>query len=83
MSAGPAAVTFQRVTVTPADLVPVLPDAPAITARSDHVLESFSPRGGQLFETAPRPGLGTPLPAGELVAVFDTAYSSGDTLSHK
>jgi serine phosphatase RsbU (regulator of sigma subunit) len=59
----------------------VLPGALAITAGADHVVESLSPRGGQLLGTAVR--LGHPiretLSAGELVAALDAAYCRGGT----
>ncbi len=68
--------------MTAADLLSVLPDGLAITAGADHVVESLSLRGGQLFGTALRPGhpIRTTLPAGELVAALDTAYRSGETI---
>jgi serine phosphatase RsbU (regulator of sigma subunit) len=69
------------VTVTAADLLSALPDALAITVGADHVVESLSPRGGQLFGSALRPGhpIRTTLPAGDLVTALDAAYRSGQT----
>ncbi len=64
-----------------ADLLSVLPEAIAVTVGADHVVESVSRRGGQLFGTALRPGhpIRRTLPAGELIAALDTAYRSGGT----
>jgi serine phosphatase RsbU (regulator of sigma subunit) len=70
-----------QVAMTAADLLSVLPDALAITAGADHVVESLSPRGGHLLGTAVRPGhpIRDTLPAGGLVAALDAAYRSGET----
>jgi serine phosphatase RsbU (regulator of sigma subunit) len=67
--------------MTAADLLSVLPDALAITVGADHVVESLSPRGGQLFGTAVRPGhpIRETVPTGGLVAALDAAYRNGET----
>ncbi|MCD2198144.1 SpoIIE family protein phosphatase [Actinomycetospora endophytica] len=67
--------------MTAADLLSVLPDALAITAGADHVVESLSPRGGQLFGTAVRTGrpIRETVPTGGLVAALDAAYRDGET----
>lgn len=67
--------------MTVANLLAVMPDALAITVGADHVVESLSPRGGQLLGTAVRPGhpIRETLPAGDLVAALDAAYRSGET----
>ncbi|MDT7744259.1 MAG: hypothetical protein QOE59_3337, partial [Actinomycetota bacterium] len=67
--------------MTAADLLRVIPDALALTVGADHVVESLSPRGGQLFGAAVRRGhpIGETLPSGDLIAALDAAYRSGKT----
>ncbi|NMO88349.1 SpoIIE family protein phosphatase [Actinomycetospora sp. TBRC 11914] len=66
---------------TAVDLLSVLPDALALTAGADHVVEWLSPRGEQLFGVAVRRGhpIRDALPAGDLLGALDDAFRSGET----